>query len=316
MDEIGAALDALKPRVVVTYAEAGGWGRALVLEARRRGITVAGLQHGFIYRHWLNYLHEPDEMAPSPGNPADRGFPRPTLTLLYDEFAAEHLARAGHFPPGGLAVTGSPRLDAFVRGRAGLMTTPTTWSALRAAVGARRGQHLVVVAAKYTQIGAGRSGTLVRESASDARRAARREAPPGRDRRALPSAPAGGAANVTIAPASARPGRGSSRVASLLVTVNSTAAIEAMVLGVPAWCVALPNNLSAVRRGGRHGRRAATRDRDRAGASRRSSYDRGQGQARRSAGGARLHGALPGSRPDGARGRAGRPDAILSLASA
>ena len=34
-----------------------------MLEARRRGIPTAGLQHGFIYRHWLNYLHEPDEMA-------------------------------------------------------------------------------------------------------------------------------------------------------------------------------------------------------------------------------------------------------------
>ena len=69
-----------------------------MLEARRRGIASAGLQHGFIYRHWLNYLHEPDEMAPAPGNPADRGFPRPTLTLLYDEFAAGHLAIGGPLP--------------------------------------------------------------------------------------------------------------------------------------------------------------------------------------------------------------------------
>ena len=33
-------------------------------KCRRRGIPTAGLQHGFIYRHWLNYLHEPDEMKP------------------------------------------------------------------------------------------------------------------------------------------------------------------------------------------------------------------------------------------------------------
>ena len=61
MDEAAAALDALEPDVAVTYAEAGGWGRALALECRRRGIPLAGLQHGFIYRHWLNYRHEPDE---------------------------------------------------------------------------------------------------------------------------------------------------------------------------------------------------------------------------------------------------------------
>ena len=66
MDEAGAALDAFGPAVAVTYAEAGGWGRALSLECRRRGIPSAGLQHGFIYRHWLNYLHEPDEMLPDP----------------------------------------------------------------------------------------------------------------------------------------------------------------------------------------------------------------------------------------------------------
>ena len=41
MDEAGAALDHLSPDVVVTYAEAGGWGRALVLESRRRAIPVA-----------------------------------------------------------------------------------------------------------------------------------------------------------------------------------------------------------------------------------------------------------------------------------
>ena len=57
-----------RPAVAVTYAEAGGWGRAIVLECRRRGIPSVGLQHGFIYRHWLNYLHEPDEMPPDPAS--------------------------------------------------------------------------------------------------------------------------------------------------------------------------------------------------------------------------------------------------------
>jgi hypothetical protein len=73
MDEAGAALDILQPTVVLTYAEAGGWGRALMLEARRRNIPSVGLQHGFIYRTWLNYLHEPDEMQP--GAAGDAGFP-------------------------------------------------------------------------------------------------------------------------------------------------------------------------------------------------------------------------------------------------
>ena len=88
MDEAGAALDHLSPDAVVTYAEAGGWGRALVLESRRRRIPVAATQHGLIYRHWLNYLHEPDEILPSDANPADSGFPSPDRTLLFDDVRA------------------------------------------------------------------------------------------------------------------------------------------------------------------------------------------------------------------------------------
>jgi hypothetical protein len=239
MDEIGAALDALKPRVAITYAEAGGSGRALVLEARRRGIKVAGLQHGFIYRHWMNYLHEPDEMEPSIANPLDRGFPRPTLTLVYDQFTAEHLAGAGRFPPDSLAVTGSPKLDAFAE--TGRLMDGAARAALRQEVGAAPGQHLVIVATKYAQI-AGAFGALIEAVANmpDVRVVVKchpAESPAPYDRAA------GGAANVRIAPASADLTR-LVAAASLLVTVNSTAAIEAMALDVPALVVALPNNLS------------------------------------------------------------------------
>jgi hypothetical protein len=239
MDEIGAALDALRPRVAITYAEAGGSGRALVLEARRRGIRVAGLQHGLIYRHWLNYLHEPDEMAPSPGNPADGGFPHPALTLVYDRFAAEHLTTAGHFPRGSVVVAGSPKLDAFAE--TGRLMDDGARAALRQQVGAQPGQHLVVVATKYTQI-ADAFGALIDAAAEmpDVRLVVKCH--PAETATPYEKA-AGGASNVTIAPASADLAR-LVAAAGLLVTVNSTAAIEAMVLDVPALVVALPNNLS------------------------------------------------------------------------
>src|SRR5205085_807048 len=48
MDEARAAIERARPRLVLTYAEAGGWGRAIVLEARRHGVPSAGIQHGFI----------------------------------------------------------------------------------------------------------------------------------------------------------------------------------------------------------------------------------------------------------------------------
>ena len=239
MDELGAAFDAIRPSVVVTYAEAGGWGRAMVLEARRRGIASAGLQHGFIYRHWLNYLHEADEVVSAPGNPDDHGFPFPTRTLLYDEFAAEHLRSAGRFPPSALAVTGSARLDTLVH-RAGLVT-PGDMARTRHAVGAEERQAVVVVAAKFTQIGKV-FAQLVRETAVIP--GVRLVVKPHPAETAAPYlAAAQGAGHVAIAP----PGvdlADLTRIARLLVTVNSTAAIEAMVMGVPSLVLAMPNNLT------------------------------------------------------------------------
>jgi hypothetical protein len=239
MDEAGAALDRLRPAVVVTYAEAGGWGRALILEARRRGIPVAALQHGFIYRHWLNYLHEPDEMAPSAANPSDRGFPAPDLTLLFDQFAREHLQRRGHFAPMGLAVTGSPRLDAIV-GAARRMDGRAR-QAVRESVGAGDETPIVVVAAKYTQIApVFRALVDLVRTLPDVLLIVKphpAEGPAPYQREAA------GVANVRMA----APGTdlaALTAVASALVTVNSTAAIEAMPLEVPALVVALPNNLS------------------------------------------------------------------------
>ena len=239
MDEAGAVLDALRPAVVVTYAEAGGWGRALMLEARRRGIRSAGLQHGFIYRHWLNYLHEPDEMASSDANPMDRGFPRPDLTLVYDDLAMSHLLSQGAFPPNAVRAVGSPRLDAFVDTSRRLSEEDR--HRLRSSVGAGPGQHLVIVATKYSQV-APAFGALVRAIAGmrDVRLVVKchpaETAAPYR-------AAAGGLADIGIAPPDADLAALVS-AARLLITVNSTAAIEAMPLGVPALVVALPNNLS------------------------------------------------------------------------
>jgi hypothetical protein len=239
MDEAAAALDALQPDAVLTYAEAGGWGRALMLEARRRGIPTAGMQHGFIYRHWLNYLHEPDEMQPSRGRPSDAGFPRPTRTLLFDALAAEHLVGQGAFPPGGLAVVGSPRLEAFVAAAARLDDADRA-SVLRNA-GVEDGGTAVLVAAKHVQLGpwfrhlvdaaadiagvtivvkphpAETAGPYLADAAGSSRV---RVAPPGADLAALTTA------------------------ARVLVTVHSTAAIEAMAIGVPALVLGRPTNLS------------------------------------------------------------------------
>src|SRR5262249_33193436 len=111
MDEAAAALDAIEPDVAVTYAEAGGWGRALALGWRGGAGPLARPPAGLLFPPWVHYRHEPDEMLPDPASAADRGFPYPAATLLFDEHAAEHLSTAGRFPASALAVTGSARLD-------------------------------------------------------------------------------------------------------------------------------------------------------------------------------------------------------------
>ena len=239
MDQLGAALDATRPRVAVTYAEAGGWGRALVLEARRRSIPTVGLQHGFIYRHWMNYHHEADEVAPSRSHAGDAGFPAPTLTLLYDQLAADHLMRAGHFRPDQLRVTGSPRLDELAAAARTLSEADLVRA--RRDAGVPDGRRLVLVAAKFTQI-AGVFPALVAALTDVPGAHVVVKCHPSEGPEVYLAA-AGGSPLVTIAPATLGLAV-LTKASDVLVTVNSTAAIEAMVLGVPTLVLALPNNLS------------------------------------------------------------------------
>ncbi|MEI6668437.1 MAG: hypothetical protein WCP29_09800 [Acidobacteriota bacterium] len=237
MDEIAAALDRVQPRVALTYAEAGGWGRALVVEARRRGIPVCGIQHGFIHRHWMNYLHEPDEMAPAFGMP---GFPRPDLTLLFDRFAMEHLVTRGAFPSSSLDIMGNPRLDELAA--AAREQTDQTRLATREHLGVDSRARVVLLATKY------------RERAHAALLALFEAV------RSMPGvhlvvrchpaetpdpylALARGAPTISVAPSHVDL-VSSLAVSDLVVTVNSTVALEAMALGIPALALNLPNYLS------------------------------------------------------------------------
>ncbi len=239
MDEAGAALDALRPAVALTYAEAGGWGRALMLEARRRGIPTAGLQHGFIYRSWLNYLHEPDEMHADPGNPADAGFPRPVKTLVFDDYARAHLEQHGQFPAASLTVTGSPRLDALVRAAAAL--SPQDIAATLDAAGAGRSRALILFVAKYRQSRHVLAALAEAVAGMPDVQLAVKTHPAETPEAYRPIAE--GRANIRVLPAAA-PLAPLLRASQAIVTVNSTVALDAAVLGVPALVIGLPNNLS------------------------------------------------------------------------
>jgi hypothetical protein len=235
MDEAGAALDTLSPEVVVTYAEAGGWGRALVIEARRRRVPSVGVQHGFIYRHWLNYRHEEDEMMPAGGDP---GFPYPERTLVFDGYARRHLTELGRLPEASIRVTGSPRLDMLV---SRFRELSADRGAIREALGVKEGEALVVLAAKLTEIT--RDLPELFDAASSLAGV----------RLVVKTHPAetpdgylnvkGSRDAITVAASDADLGR-LLVAADLVVTRNSTVAVDALVLGVPALVIGLPSNLS------------------------------------------------------------------------
>ncbi len=236
MDEAGAALDVLSPQVVVTYAEAGGWGRAIVLEARRRGIPSIGIQHGFIYRHWLNYLHEPDEVAPLD---ADRGFPAPDRTLLFDAYAAEHLQTRGHLPSDRLVVTGSARLD-DLKARVDDLRRAGR-DELRGGLGVPSDHKLIVLAAKFSEIREELPKLFAAAGAQPGVRLIIKTHPA--ETTAPYQALASGIGNISIAPADADLAR-LLAAADALVTMNSTVAVDGLVLGVPALVVGWPTNLT------------------------------------------------------------------------
>jgi hypothetical protein len=239
MDEAAAALTAIEPDVAVTYAEAGGWGRALALECRRADVPLAGLQHGFIYRHWLNYRHEPDEILPDPDNRADRGFPFPASTLLFDDYAARHLTTAGGFPEAAVQITGSARLDELMTAVRAL--DPGAIDAARAEAGGSKERPLVLFAAKEREARRALPALIaaVREM-PDVQLAIK---PHPAETADVYRAAAADAGNVRILSASA-PLPPLLAAARALVTVNSTVAIDAMSLGVPSIVIGLPNNLS------------------------------------------------------------------------
>ena len=153
---------------------------------------------------------------------------------------ARHLEQAGRFPEGALRVTGSPRLDALLA---------TTQGAVRRRRLRRRdarraqtdAQALVVVVAKYREARHALPSLVNAVAEMPDVHLAIKTHPaetPG-----VYAGLVGGRSNVRVLPAAA-PLAPLLAAARAVVTVNSTVAIDAAVLGIPALVIGLPNNLS------------------------------------------------------------------------
>ena len=150
----------------------------------------------------------------------------------------EHLSHEGRFPAQSLAVTGSPRLDLLADSVARL--TPAEIDQARASAGAGS-RALVLVATKHREARGVLEAFLdATATLSDVHVAIKTHPAETPDVYAPLLARH---AHVTVLPASA-PLAPLLRASRAVVTVNSTVALDAAVIGVPALVIGLPNNLS------------------------------------------------------------------------
>jgi hypothetical protein len=177
-------------------------------------------------------------MLPDARNAADRGFPMPTKTLLFDEHAAAHLRRAGHFPEAALAVTGSARLDELLAAVRAMQ--PDDIARVKRETGANE-RPLVVFAAKEREARGALPALVAAVRDLPAIQLAIKAHPA--ETADVYAAVTAGVPNIRVLdPGTPLPPL--LAAATAIVTVNSTVAIDALTLGLPSLVIGLPNNLS------------------------------------------------------------------------
>jgi hypothetical protein len=102
-----SAFEWLKPDAVCLYAEAGGYGRAVSYAAKLLNIKTLAIQHGLIFPHNYTYVHTQDEILGKTGAP----YPYTDRFLLYDSFVKKILEGYGNYPPKTMEVTGGHKMD-------------------------------------------------------------------------------------------------------------------------------------------------------------------------------------------------------------
>jgi hypothetical protein len=233
--EVEAVLLHERPKVLVLYAESSGLGRAAVAAARTHGIPSVAVQHGIMYPQYYSHEHAPDEVDELEGDPV----PLPTRTAVFGELAKDLLMRRGSYPPDRIVVTGSPKFDALVQGAAAYDPVET-----RRALGISAGGRFLVLATRWSAIGEPVFEELVR--AVESLEGIALFVKPHQAESPRPY-------EVVVERLEARQTRILPAERNLLellvasdglVTVDSLASSEALVLGRPVLILNLPGNLS------------------------------------------------------------------------
>jgi hypothetical protein len=232
-EEMRGMLETVRPSALCLYAEDSGWGRATEAACRAADVPTIGVQHGILYPRYYAYQHAADE--------AD--CPRPDRTAVFGEAARRYLIEEGRYAADSLVVTGSPRFDE-------LLEAAGRWdrAGLRAAHGVAPDERLLVVASRYR--GIRRTHQSIGSAFADLVGAVERLE---RVRLVVKPHPAEPATpyEAQIRTAGAVRCRVLSPSADLLellyaadalITVESLAAVEALVLGRPVVILNMPTN--------------------------------------------------------------------------
>jgi hypothetical protein len=233
-EQTRAALRRVRPAVLCLYAESSGWGRAALAAAAAEGVRTLAVQHGILYPTYYSYRHDPDE----------EDCPRPDRTAVFGEAARRFLVERGGYRPETLVLTGSPKFDELVERAAG-------WDrpALRARLGVREGESLIVVASRFhpirethRAIGPALPALLRAVEGMEGVRCVIKPHPaePGEPYRRA-AAEAGAARVVVLSPSADL--LEILHAADALVTVESLSAAEALVLGRPVVVLEMPTHL-------------------------------------------------------------------------
>jgi len=236
--EVEAVLAIDQPEIVVLYAESSGLGRAAVTAAGVHGIPTFAVQHGIMYEQYYSHEHAEHELGVD-------GVPLPTKTAVFGSLAKDILVRRGSYDPDRIVITGSPKFDDLVRAAQGFDV-----SATKKDLGVPEEARFLVLATRWTAV-----SPVFRELVEAVERVNISSAldlwlfvKPHQAESTRPY----DEVLEELHPAKCHVLSASINLLELLfasdglVTVDSFASSEALVLGRPVLVVNLPNNLDAL----------------------------------------------------------------------
>lgn len=236
--EVEALLRNESPSLLVLYAEYSGLGRAAVAAAAEASVPSFAVQHGILYPRLYANEHSPDEV----GSALDGvdSVPIPTRTAVFGSLARDLLLERGHYPPERIVITGSPKFDALVEAGRHFDREKT-----RRRLDVAPDVPMLVVASRFTAIGSVFEDLVRASEAVDDLwllvKPHQAERPDLYERIGARAH----ASRLRILPPQ-------ENLLELLfasdglITVDSFASSEALVLGRPVMVVNLPSNLSAL----------------------------------------------------------------------